>query len=95
MSRHINAKYDEIRNTKNRESIKKPYENGKVAKQYKGKDCKTISISSYSSISISLHSGVASGMVLQGYCNPIHEFTEVPIRHLNFNALLTLFLNSD
>ena len=56
VSRHINATYDEIENTWKRESVKKPYENEKVTKQYKGKGHKTMSISSSSSISVSLHS---------------------------------------
>ena len=40
-----------------KERVKKPYENQKVTKQYKGKDYKTISIS-FSSVSISLHSEI-------------------------------------
>ena len=60
MSRRINATYDEIGNAKKRESVKKPYEHGKVAKQYQGKDYKTMLISCAWSISISLHSGAAS-----------------------------------
>ena len=44
VSRHINATYDEIGNTRKMESVKKPYENGKVTKQYKREDYKTISV---------------------------------------------------
>lgn len=59
VSRNINVTYDEIGDTKKRESVKKPYEDEKVAKQYKGKGCKTVFISPSSLISFSLHSGVA------------------------------------
>ena len=62
MNTHINVTYEEIVNTRKRETVKKPYENEKVSKQYKGKGYKTISILSSSSISISLHSGVVSAI---------------------------------
>ena len=56
MSRHINAVYEEIGKARKREHVKKPYENEKVIKLHNGKGCKTISIKSSSSISISLRS---------------------------------------
>ena len=53
----MNAAYDEIGNTRKRESVKKPYEIEKDTNQNRGKGYK---ISSSSSISISLHSGTVS-----------------------------------
>ena len=61
MSGNISATYNEIRNTRKRESVKK-YESEKIAEQYEGKGYKTISISSSTSISISLQSVVASAI---------------------------------
>ena len=62
VGRHINATYEEVGNTKKRESVRKPYENGKLTKQYTGKGHKKNINFSSSSISISLDSGVASAI---------------------------------